>query len=110
MRLAFYLLMILFFSCSPYRGLRKQTFHYINQHQNHSLPVLVPKGYTRSNLEKDSAGNQIQYYFYLNGAQLYFARITGKKEIQPIDTTTNIPRLHPLGGLIYKGMDERERF
>ncbi|MBD0294654.1 MAG: hypothetical protein ICV84_05535 [Flavisolibacter sp.] len=110
MRWASYLLMIVLFSCSPYSGLRRQAFQYTNDNQHHTIRVVVPKGYSRSHSGVDSVGNQTLFYYFPNGALLYFARLSGNTEIQPFDTTNNIPRQHPIGGVIYKGMNEKGLF
>jgi hypothetical protein len=91
-----------FSSCFLSRNFSKRDF-VLNNHG--SIPVLVPAGFTKEEIKYDSAGNKEQVYYYSNGAFFYIST-TGKRinPLQYIDEEMNIPREHPKGGLIYKGV------
>src|SRR5215217_775493 len=98
-------------SCSLFSGLRKRNFTHTINEKPQTLRILVPKRYANKQTSADSAGSQHRYYTYKNGAQLYVIYTTDTlTQFQPIDTTTHIPKLHPYGGLMYKGLDSAGLF
>ena len=99
----------MFVSCSVYSGLCKKRFSYAENGATQSLRVLVPKRYARRETSTD--GSRQDYYYYPDGAVLYFIQTTDTLTLfQPIDTANQIPLPHPYGGLMYKGLDSAGRF
>lgn len=108
---ALFLIITCFLSCSPFTALRNKTFTFTENNQSQTLRIKVPKKYAKQQAFTDSAGNQEQYYHYSNGAQLYVIyTMDTLAQFQPIDTAENVPKPHPFGGLMYKGMDSAGRF
>lgn len=98
-------------SCSPFAALRKREFTFSDNNQTQTLRIKVPKRFAKQPPTGDSMGVQQQVYNYSNGALLYVIYTTDTlAQFQPIDTTGNIPKLHPYGGLMYKGLDSLGRF
>lgn len=98
-------------SCSLFSDLRKQDFTYTDAGGPQTLRIVVPKRYAKTEHLVDSIGNEQQWYRYSNGAFLYVIRTADSgARFQPIDTASHIPRLHPYGGLIYKGQDSAGLF
>jgi hypothetical protein len=93
-------------ACSPYRALRTRRFSFNENGTTETLKLKVPKRYAKSETGVDSAGNQQLLFHYANGATLYFIRTNDTlAQFYPIDTARHIPKLHPLGGKMYKGID-----
>ncbi len=70
------------------------------------LPVqlLVPKKYSDSKKEVDSAGNETIFYTYRNGAVLYFSRMKDTSAmLQYINYEMNLPK-DLYGTKFYKGL------
>jgi hypothetical protein len=89
-------------SCSLFDGMRKNSFAYNDQE---SLPLFIPKGFKKMNLQTDAAGNKTQVFSYSNGGELYFYFGDSTKEYRSIDTTMNIPKYYPENVAFYKGQD-----
>lgn len=89
---------------------RQSTFTYTNENGTQSFPVIVPKGYSAQKFTTDSAGNSGVLYHY--GKAIFYVTYVRDttQQTQPIDTSMNVPRIHPLGGLIYKGIDAKGAF
>ena len=107
--LLFAILMIVT-SCSLFKNFKTIPFHYSANDKRYTVPVQVPKGYSREKTTVDSAGNEVQFYYYANGSFIYVAHVTDSAMYQPIDTSRNIPLPHPSGGLIYKGLKSNGLF
>ena len=104
-------ILVLCASCSLFRKPYKQdTLTYTSSGLNNSLPLLVPARYDRRLVTTDSAGNQEHFYYYKDSAFLYFAHAPKGKSYQPIQKSQNIPKEHPQGGLLYKGLDSTNRY
>ena len=91
--------------CNPYKTLRKQTVDV----DGSTIQVLVPKKFNKSEQKKDELGNQVQFYYYGDGAYLFFAK-RGEGTMFPIDTTDHIGRVQPNGGLFYKQLTDKNEF
>ena len=100
--------------CNSYPLFRQPSkgdvFNYTANGLNHSPPLLVPARYDRRLVTTDSAGNQEHFYYYKDSAFLYFAHAPKGKSYQPIQKSQNIPKEHPQGGLLYKGLDSTNRY
>ncbi len=107
MKKLLFLLLIGCTSCSLFDGMRKRTFKYDNEHV---LPLLVPKGYKKTEIQNDSAGNKVHVFSYSKGGSLYFAFGDTTKDYQPIDTTMNIAKFYPAEVLFYKGQSSNRLF
>jgi hypothetical protein len=106
-----FLFLVTLSSCFLLRDLRQERFTYNANGQVQSLPIRVPRGFDRAKLERDSAGNTAQFFYYSNGTVFYTAHMVDTaKQLQYIDYTRNIPLPHKEGGWIYKGMDSTERY
>lgn len=101
--------MIVLIACSPYRGLRQQTFTY----NGGSKTVYVPKKYGNiKTLTADSSGVVSgQVYEYGNNRSLYFLQFSDTVSFyQWIDTAKHVPVLHPAGATMYKRIDSSGRY
>jgi hypothetical protein len=100
------LLLIIASSCSLFNGFKRKEFHYTDNNTPQTIALLLPKGFKGEKKNIDSAGNQQQVFSYENGAFLYFAFLTDTtKEYQPIMEERHVAKMHPAGGLFYKGRD-----
>ena len=106
MKKLWFLLLISCTSCSLFDGMKKRSFEYGNAQ---SLPLLVPKGYKKAEVQTDSAGNKVFLFSYANDASLYFAFGDTTKEYQYIDTAMNIAKYYPEHVLLYKGQNTNNR-
>lgn len=102
MKSIYFLLLILFSSCFLSRNFIKREFV---TNTRGSIPLIVPAGFAREEIKFNSAGTKEQVYHYSNGAFFYIS--SSGNRINPeqyINMEMNIPREHPKGGLIYKGV------
>lgn len=110
MHFLFFFLVIAFSSCFLRRDYRTSSFTYGSNGQTTTLPLVVPNGYAKME-KKDTAGVTLQTFYYPNGALLYNAYLTDTTyELQQFDKTLHQPQIHRLGGLVYKGENEKELF
>jgi hypothetical protein len=112
MRMRFLLLFssIALNACFLQKDYKQASFAYQNSGQSSTIPLVVPKGYTKVE-KRDTAGVALQTFYYPSGALLYSAYLTDTAyEVQPFDKTLHQPQIHRLGGLVYKGQDEKELF
>ena len=55
--------------------------------------VVIPKGVKRKEIRTDSAGNEAQFYYYADGAVLYFVKLKDTNvQYQPINYDENAPK------------------
>lgn len=109
-RLLFFFLAVALCSCFLRRDYKKSRFTYGFSGQSTTIPLVVPNGYAKVE-KKDTAGITLQTFYYPNGALLYNAYLTDTTyELQQFDKTLHQPQVHRLGGLVYKGEDEKELF
>ena len=106
MKKLLFLLVIGCASCSLFDGMKKRSFEYDNAQ---ILPLLVPKGYKKAEVQTDAKGNKVHLFSYANDASLYFAFGDTTKEYQPIDTTMNIAKFYPAHVLLYKGQNSNNK-
>jgi hypothetical protein len=93
-------------SCFLFSKYKRSTFTYNENGSTYSVPVIIPKGFSKERTEVDSSGNTILTYSY--GPELfYMANMADTSTyVFPIDELINIPRLYePTRALVYKGMD-----
>jgi len=93
-------------SCFLFPKYRRTSFTYNDNTNTYSIPVIIPKGFTKERTEVDSSGNTILTYSY--GPELFYMAYMSdtSSAIHAIDETINIPRFYePTGALVYKGMD-----
>lgn len=103
-------ILIIFNSCFLFRDFRRSHFSFSDNGQSRPVEVVVPKGYSRTESKTDSAGNQVQFYYYSGGAVLYFALMKDTAaELQPINYDLNIPR-QLYQTLYFKGLDSADRY
>jgi len=101
-RIILILLITVASSCTLFNGFKKQTF---NQTDGQSFKLLVPKGWSKVDINNEADGSFEKVYSYSNGAAFYVSN-TGKP-LTPnrvIDTVQHIPLQRPTGALIYKGV------
>ncbi|HEX6334029.1 MAG TPA: hypothetical protein VFZ78_07365 [Flavisolibacter sp.] len=106
------LLFICFFSsCMLFSGYRKSSFTYSENGTAHTVPVLVPRGYTGSSIERDSAGNTWRMFRYPGRGFFYVGywidSLTGLQDVQP---QLHQQKEHPSGGWEFKSMDNDHLF
>lgn len=107
---AFLLIVVTLPACFLSKPYKQADFRYTQNGQTLVIPLLVPKGYT-SDERTDTAGVVMHSFRYSDGAVLYSAFVTDTSvELQPIKERRHQPVSGPQGGLVYKGMDEHERF
>ena len=97
-------------SCFLFKKYEQTNFSYTAGNQSFNIPVVVPKGYMNY---RDSTGEQgtARIYRYPGGAILYIAHLNDTiKSFQSIEKENNIPHVHSLGGLVFKGADKDLRF
>ncbi len=95
-------------ACSPFR---RTTFTYTNAGENFSLPVIVPKGFSKQTNYRDSLGNQIHGFDYKDGAFYYVAFVADSNSfIQALDTSVHFPQMLSSGGKAYKSADSAFKF
>src|SRR5690242_279886 len=90
-----FLILFLFFfqSCFLFGKYKRSSFTYTENGEVKTAGLVVPKGYSRSESKKDSAANEITFFFYKGSTYLYFAKLQDTStEIQPIVYENNIPR------------------
>ena len=98
-------------SCFLLRDIKRDSFSYNANGQARTIPLFVPKGFSRERVEADSAGNTVKYYSYGNGTVFYAAYVTDtSKQYQYINYEKNLPLEHIRGGLIFKGLDSTNRY
>lgn len=103
-RFVLFLAIASFSSCFLFRDYSERTISYTADGDPKSMTVIVPRKYDRSEKKVDSAGNEVQYFYYGNGAVLYFARLQDTSAtFQYIDYYMNIPQ-HLYHTLYYKGV------
>jgi hypothetical protein len=80
--------------------------------KSYSVPIIVPKGYTKERTEVDSSGNTILSYTYGEKTTFYVAHLQdSSKQLQPIDKQQNQPQIDSVTGLVmYKGLDSNALF
>src|SRR5215213_7632043 len=99
MKYGLFLLLIAFSSCSLFDGMKKKSFAYSD---GQSLPLVVPKGFRKVELNTDNAGNKTKLFSYRDGAALYF--YYGDTALT-IDTTMHISKFYPADVQYYKAQD-----
>jgi hypothetical protein len=114
------ILFLLFLSsCFLFRkSFRKSEFNFSGE-QTFSTPLRLPAGYSNVRTTTDDEGNQQKYFYYPGGAFFYIAKLNvdtiykvqlDNDTYRYVDTSMNIPEIHALGGLVYKGQDHRRLF
>ena len=106
MKYFLFLLLIGCFSCSLFDGMRKNSFAYDD---GQIMPLAIPKGFKKEELQTDSAGNKIKLFSYADGSIIYFYYGDTTKNYQPIHTSMNIAKYYPGNVLFYKGQDSSNR-
>ena len=108
--IAFFLLTIFCSSCFLFSDMKKANFSFSENGTKHSVNVVVPKKYSKTETRIDSAGNQVHYFLYPDGAELYFAFLRDTAtELQTINYTENIPK-QLYQTVFYKGVDSTNRY
>jgi hypothetical protein len=103
--IAFFLLMICFSSCFLFSDLKKTNLSFSENGTKHLVNVVVPRKYSKTEIRTDSAGNQVHYFLYPGGAELYFAFLKDTTtELQAINYVENIPK-ELYQTIFYKGVD-----
>lgn len=94
-------------SCLVFSPYTRTGFTYNQGARTYTLPVVVPRGFTREKTEIDSSGNTILSYTYGNGAWFYVAHLEDTTaQLQAIPEGESWPQIFlPNGALVFKGMD-----
>lgn len=102
---------VLLESCFLFRDHKRRSFSYTDASGNQTtVAVIVPKGFKRQEVIKDSLGQQGVAYHYLSGAQFYILYTPQGGNYQRFETTVHIPQPHLQGGIFYKGIDSTQRW
>lgn len=108
--IAFFLLTLLCNSCFLFSDFKKTNFSFSENGTKHSVNVVVPKKYSKKETRIDSAGNQVHYFLYPGGTELYFAFLKDTTtELQAIDYAENIPK-ELYQTIFYKGVDSTNHY
>jgi hypothetical protein len=108
--IAFFVLMICCNSCFLFSDLKKKNFSFSENGTKHSINAVVPKKYSKTEARIDSLGNQVQYFIYPGGAELYFAFLKDTTtELQRINYDENIPK-QLYQTIFYKGVDSTNHY
>jgi hypothetical protein len=108
--IAFFVLMICCNSCFLFSDLKKRSFSFSQNGIKHPINVVVPKKYSKTETRIDSSGNQVHYFIYPGGAELYFAFLKDTTtELQTINYDENIPR-QLYQTIFYKGVDSTNHY
>jgi hypothetical protein len=108
--IAFFVLMICCNSCFLFSDLKKRKFSFSENGTKHSINAVVPKKYSKTETRVDSSGNQVHYFIYPRGAELYFAFLKDTTtELQTINYDENIPR-QLYQTIFYKGVDSTNHY
>lgn len=103
--IAFFPLMIFCNSCFLFRDLKRTHFSFSLNGISHSVNVVVPKRYLKTETRIDSAGNQVHSFLYPGGAELYFALLSDTTtQLQTINYDENIPK-ELYHTIYFKGVD-----
>ena len=111
MRLStFFLLTLVCNSCILFSDFKKTQFSFVHDDMNKSVNAVVPKRYSKLENKVDSTGNQVQYYFYKDGAVLYFALMKDTSaQLQLINYDLNIPK-ELYHTVYFKGLDSSDHY
>lgn len=94
------LFIVVLTACSPFK-FRTQQF---NDDKNNTLSVVVPKGYSRVEEGLDTAGNFVKTYHYGANTKFFIEKVN--REIEWMDTTFHVAKIHPNGAVMYKYMED----
>jgi hypothetical protein len=104
--IALLLLMIGCQSCFLFSDLKKTKIALPGR----TVKIVVPKKFNKSQLQIDSLGNMVQYYYYGDGSVLYFASLKDtSRELQTINYHDNIAK-ELYNTSYYKGLDSSNYF
>jgi len=83
----------------------KSTFMYTSGTQSYTVPIIVPKGYTKERTEVDSSGNTILSYWYGTKTSFYVAHLEDSSaQLQPPGVEGNMIKVDEATGIaMYKG-------
>lgn len=107
-----FLLPLFFFSACFLRGkpYRTSQITFDSNGQALTVPLIVPRGYTKQE-RIDTAGVALQTFYYPGGPVFYVAHLRDTAyQLQAIDERLHQPRVHFLGGRVFKGIDKNELF
>jgi hypothetical protein len=71
--------------------------------------ILLPKHFKSTEFKKDELGNPVRFYYYDDGAYLFFGKRT-PGTLFPIDTSLNVGREQLHGGVYFKGLNDKGQF
>jgi hypothetical protein len=101
----FLYIVVVFSSCFLFRDLKKDRFSFEENGVRTSYNVVIPKGFKRKETKADATGNIAQFYYYADGAVLYFAKVKDTTmQYQPINYEENIPK-ELYNTIYFKGID-----
>lgn len=108
--IAFFVLMIVCNSCFLFSDFRRTRFSFSENGIKYPVNAVVPKKYSKTETRMDSAGNQVHYFLYPAGTELYFAFLKDTTtELQTINYDDNIPK-ELYQTIFYKGIDSTNRY
>lgn len=97
-------------ACFLRKDFRASQFTFDANGQSQTVPLIVPRGFTKQE-RTDTAGIALQTFYYPGGPVFYVAHLKDTSfQLQTIDERLHQPRVHFLGGRVFKGMDKDELF
>jgi len=96
-------LALVFTSCFLVRDYSKGTFSYQENGVAKQVPIIIPKGFKRTERRTNEEGIQEQVYHYGNDVRMFFAYMPRGGNYLAIDTHYHIPQPQLRGGIFYKG-------
>jgi hypothetical protein len=102
----FSLVIVIFSSCFLFGKFKKNRISFEENGVSKSYQVLIPKGFKTTKKKTDTAGNEAQFYYYADGAVLYFAKARDTTvQYQVINYDENLPR-ELYNTIFFKGVDD----
>jgi hypothetical protein len=102
----FFLMFFLIASCSVIDDFNRKEFTYEGKEREHKLVLHIPRGYKEEKKMLDTAGGKEQFYYYSNGALIYFTN----KVSWPTENDSIIRQMKPVStdgeSFVYRGMDK----
>ena len=93
-------------SCFLARNFKKNRISFQENGVSTSYKVIIPRGFKRTEKKVDTAGNEAQFYYYADGAVLYFVRARDTSvQVQTINYDENVPK-ELYNTIFFKGVDE----
>lgn len=83
----------------------KTNFNFTAANKSYTFPIIVPEGYRLAKPANDSSGTGMLFEY---GKPVFYIAyvIDTSLKTEFVEPSENMPLPHPMGGLIYKGMNK----